>query len=138
MNSCHKKVVFVPGCLFAPELQACKKEKNWDWAYLWMEFLCKSGCNIIQMPCPESSFECSLCGLGRKPHGVGFYEKLPGFCEHCVVLSEKVVWEILEFKKNGYDILAILGIEHSPTCAANYMYTHQGMVKRSGIFMEGL
>lgn len=135
MSSYHKKVIFVPGCLLAPGLQAGNEEKNWIWTRNWMAFLSKIDCNIVQMPCPESSFDCADCGLGRKPHGVGFYEALPGFYEHCLSLSREVAKDVYKFKLKGYDVSAVLGIEHSPTCAVNYMYTHRGMVKRPGIFM---
>lgn len=135
MNSNHRSVVFVPGCLLAPVLQAGNGEKNRAWAQEWTEFLGKSGCNIVQMVCPESTFDVAECGLGRRPHGVGFYEDLPGFCQYCSSLSAETVENILTFARNGYHVLAILGVEHSPTCASSYMYTHQGMQKRPGIFM---
>lgn len=135
MNLYHKMVIFVPGCLFAPELQAGNEEKKWAWVQIWREFLSKSGCNIVQMPCPESSFDCPKCGMGRDPHGVDFYEALPGFYQHCLSLSQEVTRQVLRFNQNGYQVIAILGIEHSPTCAISYLYTHRGMVKRSGIFM---
>ena len=135
MNLYHKRVVFVPGCLLAPAFQAGDGEKKYSWASEWVEFLGKSGYNIVQMVCPESSFDSPEGGLDRKPHGVGFYENLPGFCQHCLLLSDKTAKSISAFARNGYHVLAIIGIEHSPTCASSYMYTHLGMQKRSGIFM---
>lgn len=138
MNLSHRNVVFVPGCLLAPALQAGDGEKNRAWSRDWMDFLSKSGCHIVQMVCPESSFDSPACGLGREPHGVGFYEALPGFCEYCLSLGGKAAEDILAFARNGYHVLAILGVEHSPTCASSYMYTHQGMKKCPGIFMGGL
>ena len=37
-----------------------------------------------------------------------------------------------------YNIIAIIGVEHSPSCAINYMYSHHGMIKRSGLFMQSI
>ena len=31
-----------------------------------------------------------------------------------------------------------MGIEHSPSCCINYIYTNKGMEKRKGLFMEKL
>lgn len=31
-----------------------------------------------------------------------------------------------------------IGVEHSPTCAVSYMYSHKGMLKRAGMFYEAL
>lgn len=138
MNSNHRSIVFVPGCMLAPVLQAGDGEKNWAWAKEWVKFLGKSGCNIVQMVCPESSFDAVECGLGRSPHGVGFYESLPGFCQHCSSLSAETAERIVAFVRDGYHVLAILGVEHSPTCASSYMYTHQGMKRRPGIFMGNI
>lgn len=136
MNFCHEKIIFVPGCLLCPTLQA--GEQNRIWADKWTEFLFYSGFNIVQLPCPEASFDAPDCGLNRRPHGIGFYEALPGFCAHCHSLSRATALRVLNFWKCGYSVVAVLGIEHSPTCAVNYMYTHRGMVKRPGIFMDAL
>ena len=40
--------------------------------------------------------------------------------------------------KNGYDVIAILGIEQSPSCCVNYIYTNKRKIKRKGLFMEKL
>ena len=37
---------------------------------------------------------------------------------------------------NEYEIIAVLGIEFSPSCAIKYQYTNKGIIKRQGIFIE--
>lgn len=38
--------------------------------------------------------------------------------------------------KRGYEVVAILGIEQSPSCCANYIYTNKGTENRKVLFME--
>ena len=52
------------------------------------------------------------------------------------MLGDQVLLQIDAFYNNGYMVDAIIGIEHSPTCAANYMYTCHGTQKRQGIFIQ--
>ena len=44
----------------------------------------------------------------------------------------------LKYAENGYNVIAILGIEQSPSCCVNYIYTNNGMEKRKGLFIEKL
>ena len=46
--------------------------------------------------------------------------------------------QIKNIIKSGYSIIAVLGIEQSPSCCVNYIYTNKGMEKRMGLFMEKL
>lgn len=138
MNLNHKNIIFVPGCLLCPSYQANFNEKNQCWNQEILAFLYTNQIELVQMPCPESSFDNKDCGIARKPHGLQFYETLPGFNEHCLSLCTNVVAEIYNFGMHGYRILAIIGIEHSPTCSVSYMYTHLGTIHRSGIFIGNI
>ena len=131
-----KYFVFVPFCLMAQAYQAQGIVK-----YEWkssikplMELLLDYNINIIQMPCSESTFNNSLI---RNPEGLGFYDT-EEYNKHCEDLANLVFKQIEAIKNGGYEILAILGIEHSPSCCVNYIYTNKGMEKRSGIFIQKL
>ena len=138
MNSSHKTVAFVPGCLICPCFQAGDSTKNRDWPAAFRAIWEKNPVGLIQMPCPEAVFPMGLAGLGRAPHGVRYYEKLEGFQAHCVRLARQMADQILSFQRAGYAVAAVVGIEHSPTCAVNYMYTRQGTVRRAGIYLNAL
>lgn len=138
MNSMHKKVVLVPGCLIQPDLQAQSKCRHLAWPDLFREFFQENEIEVVALPCPESTFENLYTGIGRKPHGVSFYENLDGFTDHCLNCASKALDRVHMLQASDVEILAVLGIEHSPTCAVNYMYTHMGTVKRSGIFLNFL
>lgn len=138
MSWCHKIVVFVSGCLLCPSLQAGDREKNRSWSEAFRTVWEKYPVNLMQMPCPEATFSGGLAGLGRTPHGIHYYEKLDGFRAHCTRLALETVNQLMSFQQAGYEVAAIVGIEHSPTCAVNYMYTHQGTVRRAGLYLDAL
>ena len=136
MDNRSLNFVFVPFCLMAQAYQAQGLVK-----YQWkanikpfVELLLEKEINIIQMPCAESSFKSSLV---REPKGLKKYDT-DEFNEHCEILATNVANEIREIYNSGYKVLAILGIEQSPSCCVNYIYTNKGMEKRMGLFIEKL
>ena len=122
MSNRSKKFVFIPFCLIAQAYQAQGIVK-----YEWkssikpiVKLLIDNDINIIQMPCAETSFKDSLI---REPMGISKYNTKE-FNEHCEVLAEEVSKQIHMICKNGYEVIAILGIEQSPSCCVNYIYTN--------------
>ena len=73
MNCMPNQIVFVPACLLCPAYQAHSKKNTVAWACQWRSFLSENNLGVVQMPCPEASFDSVECGLGRKPHGITFY-----------------------------------------------------------------
>ncbi len=136
MSNRSKKIVFIPFCLIAQAYQAQGIVK-----YEWkssikpiVQLLIDNDINIIQMPCAETLFKDSLI---REPMGISKYNTKE-FNEHCEVLAEEVSKQVHMISKNGYEVIAILGIEQSPSCCVNYIYTNHGMEKRKGLFMDKL
>lgn len=136
MNWNPKRVIFVPGCMLCPAFQAVLTEKNMSWQQEIINYLISRHIGIVQMPCPEASFQGYQEGTARGAHGISYYENLPGFQEHCAALGKTVAGQITELTQAGYSVMAIIGIEHSPTCAASYMYTNHGTEKRQGIYIN--
>lgn len=129
-----KKFVFIPFCLIAQAYQAQGIVK-----YEWkssikpiIQLLLDNDINIIQMPCTESTYNHSLI---RQPKGIKKYDTIE-FNEHCEKLAKSVSDNIKEVIESGYEVIAILGIEQSPSCCVNYIYTNKGMEKRRGLFIE--
>ena len=134
MANRSKKFIFVPFCLMAQAYQAQGIVK-----YEWkssikpiMQLLIDNDINIIQMPCTEASFNDSLI---REPKGLSKYNTLE-FNEHCQKKADKVIEEIKSIISSGYEVIGVLGIEQSPSCCVNYIYTNKGNEKRKGIFIE--
>ena len=99
-----------------------------------MNLLIENDINIIQMPCTEATFENNLI---RQPKGISKYDT-EKFNEHCEKISKEVAKQVKNIIENGYNVIAILGFEQSPSCCVNYIYTNNGMEKRKGLFIEKL
>lgn len=135
----RNNVVFVPGCLMCPVLHVKYDSSKLAWRDEILKALVDSGMGIVQMPCPEASFGGYAEGLSRRPLGVRYYELLPGFTQHCQTLASQTVEQIVALENHGVHVKAILGIENSPTCAANRIFTFGvGTEHRSGLFMGAL
>lgn len=136
MDNRSKRFVFIPFCLIAQAYQAQGIVK-YEWKSSirpFIDLLLDYDINIIQMPCAESEFKNSLI---REPKGITKYDTID-FNKHCENLSNKVAKQIKDLVKSNYEVVAILGIEQSPSCCVNYIYTNKGMEKRMGLFMQKL
>lgn len=131
-----KKFIFVPFCLMAQAYQAQGIVKYEHKASIKpiMQLLIEKDINIIQMPCPESL---SVEGLIRSPKGISKYDT-KDFNNLCEELATNVFKNIKQLIVAKYEIIAILGIEQSPSCCVNYIYTNKGMENRKGLFIDKL
>lgn len=134
MPNRSKKYVFVPFCLLAQGFQAQGIVKYEHQASIKpiLDLLIKENINIIQMPCTEY-----LDGkaLVRKPQGISKYDTKE-FNNHCQKKADEVIRMVKTIIQSGYEVVAILGIEQSPSCCVNYIYTNKGMVNTKGLFIS--
>lgn len=122
-----------------PVFQVKYDSAKLGWRDEILKALTEAGVGIVQMPCPESSFGGYANGLSRKPHSVQYYEQLPGFPQHCQKLAEETAGQIAALESHGFHVKAILGIENSPTCAVNRIFSFRnGTEHRTGLFMGAL
>lgn len=136
MDNRSKKFAFIPFCLIAQAYQAQGIVK-YEWKSSirpFIDLLLDYQINIIQMPCSEAEFNNSLI---REPKGISKYDT-EEFNKHCQFLADKVTKQIKDLIEANYEIVAILGIEQSPSCCVNYIYTNKGMENRMGLFMQKL
>lgn len=87
-----------------------------------MEWMEEEGVGILQLPCPEFTF----LGLDRPSMTYEEYNNNE-YRNHCQKILIPFMEQILEYKRCGYDIIGILGIQSSPSC---------DQIK--GVFMEEL
>ncbi len=136
MDNRSKKFVFIPFCLMVQAYQA-KGIVKYEWKSSirpFIDLLLDNDINIIQMPCAEAEFKNSLI---REPKGISKYD-IEEYNKHCEELAHKVSNQIRNIISSNYEVIAILGIEQSPSCCVNYIYTNRGMEKRMGLFMQKL
>ena len=86
---------------------------------------------LIQMPCPELTY----AGLRRSSKTKEEYDT-PLFRRHCRKIAFNVVDQIEEYRNSGFEVLAILGVDGSPTCGVEEIDAK--FRKGSGIFIEEL
>lgn len=63
------------------------------------------------MPCPELTY----AGLLRPSQTKEQYDT-PAFRRHCRQIASSTADQVEEYVRNGFKVLAILGVEGSPTC----------------------
>ena len=108
------------------------------WGYPFVQLLMDSNVDILLLPCAESSFGGYDAGLKRSPHGIDYYSKLKDYENYCIKLAEQTASSVAEIVRADYNLVCILGVEHSPTCAINYMYSHKGTLHRQGLLISHL
>lgn len=136
MDNRSKKFIFIPFCLIAQAYQAQGIVK-YEWKSSirpFIDLILDYDINIIQMPCAETEFKNSLI---REPKGITKYDTVD-FNNHCESLANKVAKQIKDLVESNYEVVAILGIEQSPSCCVDYIYTNKGIEKRMGLFMQKL
>ena len=131
----RRAAVLISPCILSPGFQTSPKLGR-HWGYPFILLLMQYGVDIIPLPCSESMFGGLNVGLRRKPHGVKYYETLNGYIEHCEKLASDVVKQMVQMRAGGYQFLCILGVENSPSCAVNHIYSNKGTLTRKGVFFH--
>ena len=131
-----RRCVFVSHCIMAQCVRAEGLAKYFPGPVKpVVQFLLDNDINIMQMPCPESI--CAAGGLGRDPHGQKWYEDR-GLRETAAKIAHGQVRYMSALLEQGYEILAIIGMEFSPACAVTYLNRGPVIVKDQGIYIEEL
>jgi len=132
-----RKFVFVPFCLLCQAFQAQGIVRLGFSSVVGpiVKELMAHDLNIIQMPCPESRLGGYEAGLKREPRSIEKYDT-EEFRKVCLKAAFSVVTMIKGILANDFKIVAILGIEYSPSCSVRLQYSNKGTTHRPGIFME--
>lgn len=89
-----------------------------------VEAVVRSGCGIIQLPCPETAFG----GLTRPPATRADYDN-PDYRALCAGLADRVIQELRPLVADGCRVVGVLAIHDSPSCS---------VAAPRGIWMEEL
>ena len=109
-----KKVVFVAHCILNVNSKV-KSYANYESSLktLIHSFL-ENDYGIVQLPCPELQF----LGLKRWSMSKEQYDTF-AYREFCRSMAKDVVNQMVIYKNEGYEIIALYGIDGSPTCGIN-------------------
>ena len=96
--------------------------------------LIERGIGISQMPCPELG----CLGLGRGG-AEEIYDQLstPGARRYLKTLAASVVYQAQQYRKQGFRVLGVLGIDGSPSCGVDLTW-YEGEGPGTGAYMEEL
>jgi predicted secreted protein len=112
-----------------------------------VDVLRKNEVGIIQMPCPELTY----AGLLRWSQTREQYDT-PAYRRHCRQIASSTADQIEEYSRNNFKVLAVLGVDGSPTCGVDETSVgykggnlpksapvqEANLKKASGIFIEEL
>jgi predicted secreted protein len=110
-----KKVILIAQCLVNPYCRVHILGQNFELSRELVDYLMDKRVGIIQYPCPETT----AMGLGRNPQGRQQYDNI-FFRNHCKELLDIPMLMVREFVKNGYRLVAFIGLENSPTCGLKW------------------
>ena len=101
--------------------------------------LLESGVGILQMPCPELW----VLGLDRRYGALdtGIREALAEEegRDACRDLARRLIYQIEEYQKHGFEIVGVVGIDGSPACGVDITYYQgKGAGPGRGMFIETL
>lgn len=105
-----------------------------------LRLLEETGCGIVQMPCPEQR----VFGLDKHLFGTRPAEEVR---RALAGLAAGVIDDVVEYRLNGYEVVAIVGMDPSPTCGVRaakgkgaLLGLDQGTAERPGpgAFIEAL
>ncbi len=110
-----ENIVFVSHCILNSLSKVKKNRKNVEESKkTLLSFLIDENIRIVQLPCPEA-----YCyGLKRWGHTREQFDNFH-YRDQCRQLFMPYVHQMIEYEKNDYNVLAIIGVYGSPTCGVN-------------------
>jgi len=119
-NARSRKVAFLAYCLLDQNARA-KGIANYPGPVSEIvETLTANGVGIVQMPCPELLY----ADFDRAPHPKNWYDnkEFRGVCREC---AEQVTERVRKYAKNSYQVVGIIGVESSPSCAVKGIFIEE-------------
>jgi predicted secreted protein len=110
------------------------------------ELLLASGCGIVQLACPELMH----LGLDRQverqsPRTIESEDTrvarlMTGSAGRllCRRIAEHAVYQVQEYSRNGFEVVGMLGINGSPTCGVETIWSEGQEEQGRGVFIQEL
>lgn len=126
----NKRIIFVPHCILNQSVRSVEKEGT---VKEIVNLFTESDVGIVQLPCPEVEYN---GGLNRETKTKKTYTN--GYRKSCKELSLEILKNIKKYLDANYNVIGILGVEFSPTCAVYRLDNGKKIVPGKGIFIEEL
>ncbi|MBW2701296.1 MAG: hypothetical protein JRF33_10790 [Deltaproteobacteria bacterium] len=134
-----KTLVFAAHCLLNPNVKVPGSARHAGVLGGLMKLLAGQGLGVVQMSCPEAEH----LGLDR-PLGTDSLEQYdtPDYRKACAEQAETIRKQIESFQSQGIRVMAILGVEGSPSCSVVSVPVmkngNRSMVPGAGLFIQAL
>lgn len=109
-----KRIVFVASCILNSNNKVRELARYSDYCHPIVDLLKKYQIGIQQMDCPETLY----LGIQRWSATKNLYDT-PLYRRHCRELATKQVDYVKSYYDAGYDVIAFLWINGSPSCGWN-------------------
>ncbi|RLG50269.1 MAG: hypothetical protein DRN99_09960 [Thermoproteota archaeon] len=138
------KLVVVAHCLLNPNTKVLGVARRSSALWPLLKAIEDHDCSIFQLPCPELGYY----GYNRFWATVEQLDT-PGFRRYCRKLATLALDSLVELARNGIRILALVGVEGSPSCAVGkttsgswrgdpHLAGETRKVSKPGVFMAEL
>lgn len=87
-----------------------------------LQVLHAHGLGVIQLPCPEMV----MAGIKRWWQTKRLYD-FPGYRRYCREEAAAIVDQLVDYHHNGYETVALVGVDGSPTCGISFCGTDANM-----------
>lgn len=128
-----KKVVFVSHCILNQNARALGRERSPGTVKELLELFSESDIGIVQIPCPQVEYN---GGISRRANSNTCKER--AYKSFCKKLSSSILQQVEKYLKKDYDVLGILGVELSATCAVHQIENGTRKAPGKGILIEQL
>ncbi len=139
-----KKVIFVSNCILNANSKVKELARYPGMCKEVVDAINKYDLGIIQMACPETLY----LGVNRWWCTKYLYDNV-GFREFCRTLAKQNVDYMISYEQAGYETVAVLSCDGSPTCGVNLtswsddwggkpkvLDYNEALVEGTGVFME--
>jgi predicted secreted protein len=139
-----KKVVLVAHCILNQNAKIDRCASFPGMVPEIVRVLLDAGVGIVQMPCPELM----ALGLDRgvEPGVAVTIESEDTRVERrmqagevlalCRRASAGLVYQVKEYRRNGFDVLGVIGVNGSPTCGIEAGWADDRETSRPGVFIK--
>lgn len=110
-----RRIILIAGCLYNPHCRVHVLGKNFPLAHELGAYLTNHQVGVIAYHCPEFT----LGGFNRNPQGRIQYDNM-FFRAHCQDILKIPMQMIQEFINNKYRLVAVIGLQNSPSCCVNW------------------
>ncbi|MBY0095815.1 CD3072 family TudS-related putative desulfidase [Mesobacillus maritimus] len=117
-----KKILLVSHCILNQNTVIKEEARALGAIPSATDWIKEEGFGVVQLPCPEFTF----LGLDRPPMTYEEYDN-EKYRSHCQKILTPIIEQLTEYRRSGYEITGVLGIQSSPSCD-----------QTRGVFMEEL